>query len=57
MMICDLHNGIDTSAISFPHTAETGLTANIPKLDGHISFGHFLHVEAHCGNGTFCKLS
>ncbi|CAN8005360.1 unnamed protein product, partial [Ixodes pacificus] len=47
------HNGVDTSAIAFPHAAKPGLPSNVPDLqkegtylDSNISLGHLSHVEA-----------
>lgn len=34
-----------------------GLTANIPQLHGHISFGNLAHVESNGWNHVFWKLS
>lgn len=51
-----LHDGIDSSAVSLPHGPESWLATDIPKFDGHISFGDFSHVETHCGYHVFTEL-
>jgi hypothetical protein len=53
----DLHNGIDASAVSFPHGPEARLTADVPHLDGHVALGDFPHVEAHRGDHVFAELA
>ena len=51
-----VHYGVHSSAISLPHATKTRLASNIPKFDGDVPFGDFLHVEAYCGDHVLLKL-
>jgi len=52
-----VHDRVDTTAIALPHGAEARLTTNVPKLDGNITLGNLLHVEAHRGDHVLCILA
>lgn len=53
----NLHNGIDASAVSFPHGPEARLAADVPHFDGHVALGDFAHVEAHRGDHVLAELA
>ncbi len=57
MRILNVHNSVNTSAVSLPHTSEAWLATNIPQFDSDVALGHFLHVEAHSWDHIFLKLA
>ena len=53
--IDDVDDGVDATAVTLPHATETGLTADIPHLDGHVPLGDLLHVEANSRDHVFLE--
>lgn len=53
----NLHNGINSPAVSFPHWSETRLSTNIPNFNSYIAFSDFSHIEADSRNHIFTELT
>jgi len=52
-----VHNRVDATAVTLPHASETGLTADIPQLHGHVALGDLAHVETDGGDHVLGELA
>jgi len=50
------YDRVDPPAVSFPHGPEAGLAADVPQLNGHITFRHLAGIEPNGGDGILLNL-